>query len=109
MDQDCLIACDHMVGVKVLDGEVVDALLGGSGAYGGYLDPGAGAGLEPGAGLQGGGWEPLAELGEPEGVAVGGSEVVGGGAVGAVDVDGDLDEVSAYDLTCRWWYDLTCR
>lgn len=52
VDEDRLAACNDMVGVEVVDREVVDALGGGPLGDRGYLDVGASGGPEPHAGRQ---------------------------------------------------------
>src|SRR5690606_26840683 len=92
VDEDRPVPGDHMVGVEVVDGEVVDR--GGRRAVGdgGDLDVGAGRGLQPGTGLEPTGGNPLLQGGDPEGVFVGRGDLVGGVAAGAVEVDRDVDE-----------------
>ncbi|CAL9437112.1 hypothetical protein SUDANB21_02168 [Streptomyces sp. enrichment culture] len=84
----------HVVRVGVADGEVVDGGARCRPAFDrGDLDVRAGARLEPLAGLEVGGVEPLAEFGDPEGVAVGRGDLGSGLALVAVGVDDDLDQV----------------
>lgn len=80
--------------MSIGNGEVVDGGAGDGPAFDrGDLDVGAGAGLQPLAGLQVGGVDPLPEFWRPEGVAVGGGDFGGVVAVLAVGVDGDLHQV----------------
>jgi hypothetical protein len=93
VDEDRGCAGEHIVRVEVVDGEVVDSGVLGCSFDGGDLDPGAGGGLQPLAGLQVGGVDPAVRFGGPEGVVVGCYEGAGVVSVGAVGVDGDADEV----------------
>jgi hypothetical protein len=88
------IARQHIVRVKIVDGEVVDGgVLCRPAVDRGDLDVGTGAGFEPLAGLEIGGVDPFTELGDPEGVSVSGGDSGRFRALVAVDVNGDLDQV----------------
>lgn len=74
VDEDRCLPCEDIVGVEVADGEVVDGGVLGPAGDGGDLDVGAGAGAEPLAWVEVGGFDPLVEGGDPEGVTVGGGD-----------------------------------
>ncbi|MGV9774299.1 hypothetical protein [Streptosporangium sp. NPDC003464] len=64
MNQNSLVACEHIVRVEVGDGEVVDALAGGPLLDRGDLDADAGEGAQPHADLEVPGVDPLAQRGQ---------------------------------------------
>lgn len=54
---------------------------------------GAAAGLPPLSRFEVGGVDPLVELGDPEGVAIGGGDAAGFGPGGSVGVEGEVDDL----------------
>ncbi|CAM5418903.1 hypothetical protein SAURM35S_08762 [Streptomyces aurantiogriseus] len=93
VDQDEGVPGFHIVRVRRVDGEVVDSRLLRPRADRVDLHPRPGAGLEPLAGLQFTRLEPLLQVRDPEGMAGGRGDGVGGLALVAVRVDRELDEL----------------